>query len=66
MQWYENIDLNKDGELDAVELQRALATCNLHFSLAVVAHMIRCCDRALMCATNLVSKGTANVSQNII
>jgi len=33
MQWYENIDLNKDGELDAVELQRALATCNLHFSL---------------------------------
>ncbi|DBA93267.1 hypothetical protein WJX79_000408 [Trebouxia sp. C0005] len=41
LQWYENIDLNKDGELDAGELQRALATCNLHFSLAVVAHMIR-------------------------
>ena len=61
MQWYENIDLNKDGELDAVELQTALATCNLHFSLAVVAHMIRCCDCALF-ATNSVSEGKANGS----
>lgn len=66
MQWFENIDINKDGELDAVELQRALATCNLHFSLAVVAHMIRCCDHALLCAANSLPKGTANVSQNII
>jgi broad specificity phosphatase PhoE len=66
MQCYDNIDLNKEGELDAVDLQRALATCDLHFSLAVVADMIRYCDRALLCATNLVSKVTANVSQNII
>ena len=52
MQWYETIDLNKDGELDVVELQTALATCNLNFSLAGVAHMIRCCDNALCALQN--------------
>jgi Ca2+-binding EF-hand superfamily protein len=42
MQWFNAIDVDRDGELDAGELQRALALGNLHFSLAVVAHMIRC------------------------
>lgn len=41
MQWFESVDLDNDGELDVRELQTALATGNLHFGLAVVAHMIR-------------------------
>ena len=41
LQWFNSIDSNKDGQLDAQELQRALATGNLHFSLTTVAHMIR-------------------------
>lgn len=40
-QWFNAIDVDHSGELDAGELQRALALGNLHFSLAVVAHMIR-------------------------
>ena len=41
LQWFKSIDSNNDGQLDARELQKALATGNLHFSLATVAHMIR-------------------------
>ena len=47
LQWFESIDLNKDGLLDATELQRALAVGNLHFSLVTVAHMIRCTANAI-------------------
>ncbi len=44
LQWFESIDLDKNGQLDAVELQKALGTGNLHFSLRTIAHMIRCHD----------------------
>lgn len=40
-QWFNAIDVDHSGELDPGELQQALALGNLHFSLAVVAHMIR-------------------------
>ena len=42
MQWFESVDLDKNGQLDTAELQTALASSNLHLSEAVVAHMIRC------------------------
>ena len=42
MQWFESVDLDKNGQLDSAELQTALASSNLHLSEAVVAHMIRC------------------------
>ena len=41
MQWFQSIDTDNDGEIDATDLQKALATGNLHFSLATTAHMIR-------------------------
>jgi hypothetical protein len=41
MQWFEAIDVDKNNELDATELQRALGLGNLHFSLKSVAQMIR-------------------------
>eukprot|EP00884_Botryococcus_braunii_P016618 jgi/Botrbrau1/363/Bobra.110_2s0020.1 len=43
-EWFNAIDVDRSGELDAAELQRALALGNLHFSLAVIAHMIRVHD----------------------
>lgn len=42
LQWFDSIDLNRDGLLDVSELQKALAIGNLQFSLVTVAHMIRC------------------------
>ncbi|KAL3150754.1 hypothetical protein ABBQ32_000531 [Trebouxia sp. C0010 RCD-2024] len=41
MQWFDSLDLDNDGRLNATELQRALAVGNLHFSLVTIAHMIR-------------------------
>ena len=40
-QWFESVDLDKNGQLDSEELQTALASSNLLLSEAVVAHMIR-------------------------
>ncbi len=45
--------------MDAGELQRALALGNLHFSLAVVAHMIRCGNTILSAARFLVYQKVA-------
>eukprot|EP01024_Parvocaulis_polyphysoides_P036599 TRINITY_DN32547_c1_g1_i4.p1 TRINITY_DN32547_c1_g1~~TRINITY_DN32547_c1_g1_i4.p1 ORF type:complete len:218 (+),score=0.69 TRINITY_DN32547_c1_g1_i4:2-655(+) len=44
-QWFDAIDQDRNGCLDAMELQRALALGQLHFSLQTVAHMIRIHDR---------------------
>ena len=41
MQWFDQIDRNRSGSLDAKELQSALALGKLNFSLKAVAHMIR-------------------------
>ena len=41
MQWFQAVDQDKSSEIDALELQKALALGNLHFSLAVCAHIIR-------------------------
>ena len=41
LQWFDAIDVDRNGELDAAELQRALGLGNLHFSLKSVAQMIR-------------------------
>ena len=35
VQWFNVIDVDRNGQLDAKELQRALAIGNLHFSLKV-------------------------------
>lgn len=43
-QWFKAIDRDGNGELDVWELQRALALGNLHFSLQIVAHLIRLYD----------------------
>eukprot|EP01024_Parvocaulis_polyphysoides_P012778 TRINITY_DN1475_c0_g1_i1.p1 TRINITY_DN1475_c0_g1~~TRINITY_DN1475_c0_g1_i1.p1 ORF type:complete len:197 (-),score=5.42 TRINITY_DN1475_c0_g1_i1:371-877(-) len=43
--WFNSIDTNGNGTLDAQELQKALSLGNLHFSLQTVAHMIRIHDR---------------------
>lgn len=40
-QWFTAIDRDNNGRLDVWELQRALALGNLHFSLQLVAHLIR-------------------------
>lgn len=47
LQWFDSLDLDNDGMLNATELQRALAVGNLHFSLVTVAHMIRCITEIL-------------------
>ena len=41
-QWFRAIDRDGNGTLDSMELQRALALGNLHFSLQATSHMIRC------------------------
>lgn len=43
-QWFKAIDRDNNGQLDVFELQRALALGNLHFSLQLVAHLIRLYD----------------------
>ncbi|KAI8462649.1 MAG: hypothetical protein J3K34DRAFT_175924 [Monoraphidium minutum] len=43
-QWFNSIDVDCSGHLDAKELQRALALGNLNFSLTDVDHMVRACD----------------------
>mmetsp|Transcript_16617 Transcript_16617/g.49716 ORF Transcript_16617/g.49716 Transcript_16617/m.49716 type:complete len:200 (-) Transcript_16617:511-1110(-) len=43
-QWFTAIDRDNNGRLDVWELQRALALGNLHFSLQLVAHLIRLYD----------------------
>ncbi|CAK0780096.1 hypothetical protein CVIRNUC_004935 [Coccomyxa viridis] len=40
-QWFQAVDQDGSNAIDAAELQKALALGNLHFSLAVCAHMIR-------------------------
>jgi Ca2+-binding EF-hand superfamily protein len=42
VQWFKAIDRDGNGRLDAAELQRALGLGNLHFSLQLTSHMIRC------------------------
>ncbi|GMH33023.1 hypothetical protein BSKO_00857 [Bryopsis sp. KO-2023] len=44
-QWFRAVDADNSGQIDALELQRALAMGNLRFSLATVAHMIRVHDQ---------------------
>jgi EF hand len=51
LQWFDAIDRDRSGTLDASELQRALALGNLHFSLQAVAHMIRFVTASLTVAT---------------
>ena len=41
VQWFQAVDQDRSNAIDAAELQKALALGNLHFSLAVCAHMIR-------------------------
>lgn len=43
-QWFDSIDLDRNGSLNAPELQRALALGNLHFGLNDVDQMIRAFD----------------------
>jgi Ca2+-binding EF-hand superfamily protein len=43
-QWFRAIDRDGNGTLDSMELQRALALGNLHFSLQATSHMIRIHD----------------------
>lgn len=43
-QWFKAIDRDGNGQLDVFELQRALALGNLHFSMQIVAHLIRLYD----------------------
>jgi len=40
-QWFQAVDQDGSNAIDAKELQQALALGNLHFSLAVCAHIIR-------------------------
>ncbi|KAK9914792.1 hypothetical protein WJX75_000620 [Coccomyxa subellipsoidea] len=44
-QWFNAIDVDRSGQLDAEELQRALALGGLHFSLNLANKMIRIHDR---------------------
>ena len=41
VQWFDSIDKDRNGTLDALELQQALRLGNLHFSLFAVAQMVR-------------------------
>ena len=41
LQWFQAVDQDRSNAIDAAELQKALVLGNLHFSLAVCAHMIR-------------------------
>ena len=41
VQWFQSIDKDRNGTLDALELQQALRLGNLHFSLFAVAQMVR-------------------------
>jgi len=43
-QWFDAIDVDRSGQLDVKELQRALALGNLNFGLTDVDHMIRAFD----------------------
>jgi Ca2+-binding EF-hand superfamily protein len=42
--WFASIDTDKSGQLNAKELQKALALGNLNFSLTDVDHMVRAFD----------------------
>lgn len=42
MQWFRTVDRDGSGQIGATELQQALGMGNLHFSLQVIASMIRC------------------------
>ena len=42
VQWFNTIDKDRSGTLDAVELQQALRLGKLNFSLFAVAQMVRC------------------------
>ncbi|CAL5221746.1 g3996 [Coccomyxa viridis] len=44
-QWFQAVDQDRSNAIDAGELQKALALGNLHFSLAVCAHIIRIHDK---------------------
>lgn len=41
VQWFASIDIDRSGELDVKELQRALSMGNLHFGISDVDQMIR-------------------------
>ncbi len=41
VQWFESIDMDRSGELDVNELQRALSMGNLNFGVSDVDQMIR-------------------------
>ncbi|PNW85918.1 hypothetical protein CHLRE_03g200050v5 [Chlamydomonas reinhardtii] len=43
-QWFASIDIDRSGELDVKELQRALSMGNLHFGISDVDQMIRAFD----------------------
>ncbi|KAK9819824.1 hypothetical protein WJX72_002771 [[Myrmecia] bisecta] len=45
LQWFQAVDADRSGSIDAQELQKALALGNLNFSLTSVAHMIRIHDQ---------------------
>ncbi|GLJ15430.1 hypothetical protein SUGI_0253320 [Cryptomeria japonica] len=42
--WFESVDVNKTGNINAAHLKEALAAGNLHFSDSVVQQMIRMHD----------------------
>jgi Ca2+-binding EF-hand superfamily protein len=42
--WFDAIDSNRSGELDAEELQRALRLGNLHFGVTDVVSCFNCCS----------------------
>lgn len=57
-QWFDAIDVDRSGQLDAGELQKALALGGLHFSLNLSNKMIRIHDRDNSGAVNIKEFGT--------
>ena len=46
LQFFQQIDENRNGWMDAHELQKALGMSSLHFSMSVTAQMIRVYGKA--------------------
>ena len=66
MQWFQAVDQDKSNAIDALELQKALALGNLHFSLAVCAHIIRYGNRPALRADGIPASWYASHSVDAI